>query len=107
MFCNGTVVFRLNYFGTSTTVEALVSSDLEDEVLLGWQTLKCLKIIHEDFPKPLNFGQSVTENVKQRTLHTESPPLGKTMVSEDIFNKKSLPWKLSKIQCRNSNGVFS
>ena len=53
MICNGTVLFDLSYYDHRTTVEALVSSDLNDEVLLGWQTLKRLHIIHEDFPKPI------------------------------------------------------
>ena len=51
MHCNGTVIFNVNYCGLWTTVEALVSSDLENEVLLGWQTLKRLRIIPEHFPK--------------------------------------------------------
>ena len=53
MYCNGTVIFNVNYCGLWTTVEALVSSDLEDEVLLGWQTLKRLRIIPEFFPRPI------------------------------------------------------
>ena len=99
MFCNGTVLFGLNYFGTSTTMEALVSSDLEDEVLLGWQTLKSLKIIHEDFPKPLSFGPSVPENVKQRALCAKSAPLEKTTII-----KNHGPQCLKTFSTKNHNG---
>ena len=53
MHCNGSVTFNVKYCGLSTMVEALVSSDLENEVLLGWQTLKRLSIIPEDFPRPI------------------------------------------------------
>ena len=53
MICNGTVVFKLDFQGVSTKVEALVSQDLKDEVLLGWAALKRLRIIHEDFPNPI------------------------------------------------------
>ena len=53
MVCDGTVVFGLEHQGISTKVEALVTSDLTNEVLLGWKTLKRLRIIPEDFPNPI------------------------------------------------------
>ena len=50
MFCHGSVIFGLEHQGISTQVEALVSSDLVGEVLLGWKTLRRLRIIPENFP---------------------------------------------------------
>ena len=50
MSCEGTATFEVNYEGQKTEVVALVSSDLDDEVLLGWRALQRLKIIPENFP---------------------------------------------------------
>ena len=50
MACHGSVVFEVGWQGRRTEVVALVSSDLTQEVLLGWKTLKRLSIIPEDFP---------------------------------------------------------
>ena len=41
----------VNYEGQKTEVMALVSSDLDDEVLLGWRALQRLHIIPENFPQ--------------------------------------------------------
>ena len=82
MLCNGTVTFNLSYYGHRTTVEALVSSDLDDEVLLGWQTLKRLHIIHEDFPKPIPMA-GVT-NLKANVFSAGRS--GKEKTETKIFN---------------------
>ena len=50
MSCEGTTTFQVNYEGQKTEVVALVSSDLDDEVLLGWRAVQRLKIIPEIFP---------------------------------------------------------
>ena len=50
MACEGTVTFEVEYEGQKTNVAALVSSDLTNEVLLGWKALKRLKIIPDNFP---------------------------------------------------------
>ena len=50
MNCTGTVVFEIQFEGQKTMVQALVSSDLHDEILLGWKALQRLGIISENFP---------------------------------------------------------
>ena len=50
MKCNGTVAFEVQFEGQKTMVQALVSSDLTDEILLGWRALQRLGIISQDFP---------------------------------------------------------
>ena len=90
MVCNGSVQFRLTYFGISTMVEALVSSDLVNEVLLGWQTLQRLRIIPEEFPKPISslaarpvtqFAQSSKAEIQKfsPTLMHETPKADKVV----------------------------
>ena len=39
MKCEGTTTFEVQYEGKTTTVEALVSSDMDDEMLMGWKAL--------------------------------------------------------------------
>ena len=50
MSCEGTVSFEVKYEGQKTEVLALVSSDLADEILIGWRALQRLNIIPENFP---------------------------------------------------------
>ena len=53
MSCSGGVDFKLEYYGRKTGVQALVSSDLKDEILIGWRALQRLEIISENFPQPV------------------------------------------------------
>jgi hypothetical protein len=50
MACEGTVSITIAYKSFSTRTTALVSSCLSDEILIGWQDLVGLAIIHEGFP---------------------------------------------------------
>merc|ERR1712223_1958238 len=61
MHCSGTVDFGVEYEGQRTDVRALVSRDLEDEILLGWRSLQRLQIIPEDFPRPITRGTTVSK----------------------------------------------
>ena len=48
--CSGTVTFTATYEGRSTVVSALVSSSIQNEVLLSWKALVELGIIPNSFP---------------------------------------------------------
>jgi hypothetical protein len=50
MACEGTVSIRITYRSRTTHTVALVSSCLSEEVLIGWQDLVGLAVIHEGFP---------------------------------------------------------
>jgi hypothetical protein len=50
MACEGTVSITIAYKSFSTCMTALVLSCLSDEILIGWQDLVGLAIIHEGFP---------------------------------------------------------
>merc|ERR1712024_439768 len=53
MHCSGAVDFGVEFEGQRTDVRALVSRDLEDEILLGWRSLHRLHIIPEDLPRQI------------------------------------------------------
>ena len=48
--CSGTVTFTAEYEGRSTIVSALVSSSIQDEILLSWKALVELGVIPDSFP---------------------------------------------------------
>ena len=49
----GSVTFEIYYDGANVEIIALVSTDLEDKIILSWRTLKKLEIINDCFPCPL------------------------------------------------------
>merc|ERR1712218_268831 len=61
MHCSGTVDFGVEYEGQRTDVRALVSRDLEVEILLGWRSLQRLHIIPEDFPRPITCVTTISK----------------------------------------------
>lgn len=51
MACEGSVELQATYDGgPSANINALVSSDLKDEILLGWPDLKKLEVVPRGFP---------------------------------------------------------
>ena len=66
IFCHGSVIFGLEHQGISTQVEALVSSDLVGEVLLGWKTLRRLRIIPENFPNLIPLAKTLKLNLDEK-----------------------------------------
>ena len=48
--CSGTVTFTAEYEGRSTVVSALVSSSIQDKILLSWKALVELGVIPDSFP---------------------------------------------------------
>jgi hypothetical protein len=55
----GSVTFDISYEGANVEIIALVSTDLEDEIILSWKTLKKLGIINDRFPCPPEDFQAV------------------------------------------------
>ena len=49
----GSVIFEICYEGATVEIIAFVSTDLKDEIILSWKTLKKLGIINDRFPCPL------------------------------------------------------
>ncbi len=66
MHCSGAVDFGVEFEGQRTDVRALVSHDLEDEILLGWRSLQRLKIISDDFPKLVACRKSMSNTNKDQ-----------------------------------------
>ena len=50
MDCSGSVTFEVEYEGRKTDVLALVSSSIQEEILLSWQVMQRLGVISKDFP---------------------------------------------------------
>ena len=79
MACEGTVSFGVKFEGVETDVAALVSSDLQDEILIGWRTLQRLGIISQNFPhvakvcKALNDSNVPDSRTKIEDLMSEFP----------------------------------
>ena len=56
MACEGSVKFRVSHVdfsGPTSTVHALISSDLRDEILLSWHDMMSLGILSPNFPAPV------------------------------------------------------
>ena len=51
----GSVTFEISYEGAIVEIIALVSTDLEDEIILSWMKLKKLGAINDRFPHPRDF----------------------------------------------------
>ena len=66
MHCSGAVDFGVEYEGQRTNVRALVSHDLENEILLGWRSLQRLRIIPEDFPKPITCRKTTSKTTQEQ-----------------------------------------
>ena len=60
MHCSGTVDFGVEYEGQRTDVRALVSHDLNNEILLGWKALQRLSMISQEFPKPVTCRKTIS-----------------------------------------------
>ena len=50
MSCEGNIVVKMTTQGVTTTVDALVTSDLHDEILVSWGDLKKLRVLPQNFP---------------------------------------------------------
>ena len=50
MTCNGQTPIAITYRDIVIKTRAIVSSDLHEEVIIGFDDLKALKVIHEEFP---------------------------------------------------------
>ena len=62
----GSVTFEISYEGANVEIIALVSTDLEDEIILPWRKLKKLGIISDRFPCPLKIFKPSRQLKRQR-----------------------------------------
>ena len=58
MKCEGSTEIDLTYQDTTAKVIALVSSTVEDELIVSWHDLIKLRVIHEDFPNRITVQHS-------------------------------------------------
>ena len=66
----GSVTFEVTYQDFSVEIVALVSPEIEEEVILSWRTLQKLGIITDRFPVPNN--QAAVEIAKKRWKNQKS-----------------------------------
>ena len=97
MSCKGTATFEVSHGGQTTEVSALVSPNLDDDVLLGWQALQRLKIIPENFPNVMKAEEIVwtacVKNTEPEKVPKTDPKaeIEKTMAEfPTVFEKPSL-----------------
>ena len=64
--CSGTATFTAKYEGRTAVVSALVSSSIQDEILLSWKELVKLGVIPTSFPHV---------ETKAKNATTYSPPI--------------------------------
>jgi hypothetical protein len=62
MACEGTVSINITYKTRTTKTVALISSSLSDEVLVGWQDLVGLAVIHDGFPAQIKVVKARAKN---------------------------------------------
>ncbi|MCP4200122.1 MAG: hypothetical protein GY762_23515, partial [Proteobacteria bacterium] len=94
--CSGTATFTAKYEGRTAVVSALVSSSIQDEILLSWKELVELGVIPTSFP-----------HVETRAVNatTYNPPIvdatiirTKTMIDsfDDVFGEVDTPRTIKK-----------
>jgi len=66
MACSGSVQVQATYKGRTTTLNALVSPALDNEVLISWFDLISLGVIPSDFPNPVATACTVQDLLLQR-----------------------------------------
>ena len=88
----GTCKLIASYQGTTAAIKALVVAGLEPDILLGWQDMKHLKMIHDDFPARVNSTSSeataATDKMSESAA-TVHPPLSPGCVPLFISNPNS------------------
>ena len=74
MQCEGTVLIEFSYEGTSVIVKALVSKDIEGDILVSWHDLQLLKVLPPNFPARIDAIDSValSESVSVYTSSSEN-----------------------------------
>ena len=82
MQCNGTVAFEVQFEGQKTMVQALVSSDLTDEILLGWRALQRLGIISPNFPHVM--GNLKSADILKVEADSNNNSCGHTMAPHEF-----------------------
>ena len=89
----GTCRLIASYQGTHAAIEALVVAGLEPDILLGWQDMKALKMIHESFPSRVNTAASseatATNDKTVAADSTDMKPLSPGCVPLWISNPNS------------------
>ena len=97
MSCKGTATFEVSHGGQTTKVSALVSPNLDDDVLLGWRALQRLKIIPENFPNVMKAEEIVwtacVKNTEPEKVPKTDPKAGieKAMAKfPTVFEEPSL-----------------
>ena len=50
LLCDGSTTFTVEYQGTSTVINALVTSSMSDCMLIAWHDLQNLKVLSQNFP---------------------------------------------------------
>ena len=65
MTCSGQTPIAITYRDIAIKTIAIVSSDLQEEVIIGFDDLKALKVIHEEFPNVQISKIDTSANVAQ------------------------------------------
>jgi len=101
--CSGTATFTAKYEGRTAVVSALVSSSIQDEILLSWKELVKLGVIPTSFPHV---------ETKAKNATTYSPPIEgatsktKRMIDsfDDIFGEFDTPKSITRSGTKGKGG---
>ena len=68
--CHGSTTFHIEYQGTSTKINALVTSSMSDSLLISWHDLQNLEVLPRNFPARSQCWQThITDQINPpRTL---------------------------------------
>ena len=89
MDCGGSVDFEIEYEGERTEVQSLVSSDLKDDILVGWRTLQRLGILHENFPHVIKSTQCNFAQCSCIKCHATKCEQNPKLRIEEVINEYS------------------
>ena len=85
--CSGGVMFTAEYEGRSTVVSALVSSSIQDKVLLSWRALVELGVIPSTFPHVEERVAGVTASNPMVQDKAESNVKAMITTFDDVFDE--------------------
>ena len=82
--CLGSVNLKIFFEGRVTSINALVTDDLQENLLISWKDLQRMHILPEDFPHVMQQSANA--------LHTSSPESLDDLLSEfqDVFNEETV-----------------
>jgi len=95
MPCEGEIKFTARCAGQTAEINAIVSSALQDEILVSWHDLQSLGIISKEFPAPIHAKQIITDFSKlMETFATEFEDVMRDTLSNEPMSGEPMVIRL-------------